>query len=277
VIARRAWQAIRRHESWFLEWDVAEPSPVAWLKRLGELASAIGQLRQIGASWCDPAERQKLLDRCWTALDAGDRLRFAIGLANDTLPLATIYPPFHAAGYRAPELEAVLAAVSARWSPPSPEIGLMVGLALRAVGITPPWDLEHLLARAWIASEQVPEAVRTDPRVAYAVTHTVFFLRDHAPEWLDRIRSIEPEVPGWIEHYLARGDVDLVGELVLTQRAMGTRSTSREIIQLFENAGEPDGLVRPYVGRPMVLGSRIAVAYHATLVAMLAASDTNSS
>jgi hypothetical protein len=253
---------IRAHEQAFETGSEADESTRVWFaKRNGELA-------MIGAYLLDRGDLRgrELLDRAWARFEDGAWLtREAVRMPA----LATLYPAFWRHGLRDKALEQAIVATAPTATDPA--LRLLVACAFVNCELAPPWDLAELLASGELSRR--PATWTVDTRYAYLAMHVAWalvpsrLLPDTLAEYLRR------SLPAWISWFARSGELDLLGEAIITTHTLGECVPASEW-QVLGDAQEPDGLVPfklAWRGRAAPARARFDANYHSTLVALGAA------
>ncbi|CAM04074.1 DUF6895 family protein [Saccharopolyspora erythraea] len=277
-VGARAWDWLAAHREHFRP-RPGEDNPAEALKAVGELTMAAAVLLREGVAGSrQAASARSLLDFAWyDALDAGDMLERMQREAPLTSACMEVYVHFHERGYRHPGLEDTLRVLrtlrgcSAAETAPHRKLGIalaeqQLGLAVAGVddavqatllgGFPEPWTVDH--------------------HVAYAITHTVFYLTD----WGARPDQVPPEIadyldlwlPVWTEECIERRHWDLLGELLATDACLPKPALDTESWQHLAVAQTTAGALPAIGDVPTGDADEVfELVYHPTLVAAFAA------
>lgn len=261
---------------------------VARLKPVSELALTLAMLKRCGlrVPFLDSAA-----DWVWRECRQGRELTRLLLARNDFLPACALYVPLHQLGYRCAALDAVLRMLArsdmARALPLAPWSMLAMRYNLWQLGLAP-WPCGRALD---LYIEARPEPWVVSGKVAYAITHEVFYLTDFG------LRPLEnPEVddylrvwtPYWAERFLADGDDDLSAEFAMVSAclhhddAADAPAVSTRLLSSVLAHQMPDGSVAGPEGAGSFLHAsddtparrRFLSRYHTTLVVLMAAALT---
>jgi hypothetical protein len=173
-------------------------------------------------------EPEALLAFCWEQTRSGELISELICRYPDLFALCTIYPPFYRAGLRNVRLEQCirsLATLSAIQHLEFPAWrALDIATSLDSVGIPHAWSTRHLWRSTWLSRSPEPWALCEAS--AYSLTHTTFYLTDfgRTPAGLPRAarQYLRKWLPPWQMYYAHCGNMDLLGELIMVGRSIGT-------------------------------------------------------
>ncbi len=251
---------VERHEHWFARGAGEGACAGPFVKRTAELAVIAAQLIDGGYRSGRP-----LLERCWERFDKGAEL---VKLAATSPVVATIYVAFWRHGLRSPDLEHML--TRDLYATDDASVRLLSACALQACGLPAPWDLAGLLRDSWVGG--MPPTWQVTPHEAYVATHVALFLAPTG-QLPDGYRAyLRRAIPVWIALFARAGDLDLVGELIMTAHLLGDCVDPTEWRYLLD-AQEPDGLVPfrlAWRGRAVPPEVRFHGNYHSTLVTVAA-------
>ncbi|HEY0252833.1 MAG TPA: hypothetical protein VGC41_14960 [Kofleriaceae bacterium] len=239
------------------EANFAADAPLWFAKRNGELALVAALLLDAGDERGRP-----LLQRAWERFEAGAWL---VREAPNMPALATVYPPFWRHGFREPVLEQTFATTSV--SATDPALRLLLACAHRNCELPPPWNIGELLATGELATR--PATWEIDTRFAYLAMHVAWA----GPLPAELATYVRRSLPAWISWFVRTGEIDLLGEAIMTSHVLGDCVPPAEWRVLGE-AQEADGLVpfkQAWRGREVPARARFEASYHSTLVALGAA------
>ena len=254
MLGERALEWIERHEAELVGAD----DPALVLKYNGELAAIAALLADRG-----DARGAALLARCWARLEHGRRLQREVAKAP---ALATMYPPFWRHGLRDDGFE--LAAVAAAASAGDATLRLLIACALHACDLASPWQLDDLLAASCLG--RMPPTWKVTLRDVYVAAHVVLFCAPRGQLADDHVRYVLRSAPVWIADLARGGELDLLGELVMTVHALGACVPPCEW-QVLVDAQDCDGMIPfrlAWRGRDVAPLVRLRGNYHSTLVAI---------
>jgi hypothetical protein len=224
-----------------------------------------------------------LIERCWEETRHGELLVEILLTRYDLAVLTTLYGSFRELGFRSERLDKVVEHVLNSRSSKSVELPqwrkLDVAHAFEKLGLmTFP---AHPSRSTWLDSLPEPWSISDD--IAYAVTHTIFYISDFARlpgrvplHVADYVRLW---LPVWLRIYALRGNWDLLGEMLMVGNCVEAPidDLDSHYIQLLNvqladgcfpgPAGSGTALM---VGDPDYARRHFLTNYHTTLVGIMA-------
>ncbi|MDA3645149.1 hypothetical protein LZ318_27150 [Saccharopolyspora indica] len=274
----RAWEWLAANREHFRPCP-GEDNPAEAFKPVGELAMAAAALLREGVAGSQQvADARSLLEFAWNdLLDAGDVLERVQREAPLTSACMEVYVHFHERGYRNPGLEETLRVVRALRGCSAAEVvpyrKLGIALAEHQLGLTVGSDLDGAVRETLLG--RFPEPWTVDRDVAYAITHTVFYLTDWGAR-PDRVPSMIADyldlwLPVWSAECVERRQWDLLGELLATDACLPEPALDGASWGGLAAAQAPDGAL-PAIGEMPAgdAGEVFELVYHPTLVAAFA-------
>lgn len=179
TIARKAtsW-LVENIQQFSLQDDKDDTKTVSLLKPLAELALTADIVSRQSDMLVWPELRsasKELLEYCWKELKEGKLLIQFLNRYPELIIYSTIYPPFERHGYVHTEFVSTLQALLHVRGFVALEYpgwrALDLAVAVKALGLQPPWDIEEQFRRTWLYQTPEPWSLREES--AYAVTHTV--------------------------------------------------------------------------------------------------------
>ncbi|MER7080588.1 hypothetical protein SAMN02982929_03246 [Saccharopolyspora kobensis] len=275
-LGARIWEWLARHREHFRP---RADDPVEALKPVGELAMAAAVLLREGVAGSQQdATARSLLEFAWKdLLDAGDVLERVQRQAPLTSACMEVYVHFHERGYGHPGLEETLRVLrplrgcSAAEAVPHRKLGIV--LAERRLGLSTAGDLDDALRATLLG--RFPEPWTVDCHVAYAITHTVFYVTDWGahPDRVPREIAdyLDLWLPVWIDECLERRQWDLLGELLATDACLPRPALDSASWGPLAAAQAPGGALPATGDMPTGdAGEVFELVYHPTLVAAFA-------
>lgn len=253
----------------------APDSLFASIKAVTELAHAAdwllrhpqAALRAIGTRW---------MDHAWTQIEGGESLRRLIISQPRMLPAAICFLPFHLAGRGCDALSQAIICQLPRAVLPPLGWTLLVP-ALRILGIpSEPAAQEQARILSVLENRPPPEGLAQD--AVYLLAHECLYASHwgrRAPDY-DAITSdyVEQALRSLVRKSQARGDVDVLAELLLAGCAVGQPPLAESSWQSLAQAQSESGRVQsahPLDTRfPRLPHPALERSYHTTLVAIMA-------
>jgi hypothetical protein len=192
------------------EFRLATPTAVDRVKRLGELALAASALPQ--------EHGRALLAWVWRELDGGEAIA---ALIRSAPTIACAYLPLRRAGLRSRAVELALADPTCRQGAGAwhPFVRYAVGVALAAVGVSPPWNQQALLPRLSVIRSSAPD---TPVLCAGVMAQAIMWQTDQgrAPYGLDpeeRARLAKVLDP-WCSRLARDGEIGALLQMIVAAR-----------------------------------------------------------
>jgi hypothetical protein len=198
-------------------------NPMAANLTLLQAVKPIADLAQVAEIMIRTPRHEKVghyfLDHCWNELDKGDLLVRLMGIADYTLILATIYPPFFRTQRRNSQLEHKIATIQA-FNIINTFHQLPIAYVISEIGETPPWSLQLLLEQEWKKLTTFNHKLSLID--VYVLVHNVLYATGYGtrPEGLLNMQRqfIETRINSVFNQFLVKKNLDVIAELILMTR-----------------------------------------------------------